>query len=244
MSVNINADTTNGLVLTSDTSGELKLQSAGADIATVNSSGITMASGMTLPASALTGSLPAIDGSALTGISAGPAQAYVTDTTDIAVTANVSAGYYVIGSSFSVDIPTSGYIALKNIVIQLVNDTSGPASPTFGLRVGGSNYWLVSGVIAGTTYYGPVVFAGNATLSDVHNIYSGPHGSWHIATARSLGTDPKTDIINLGIPTGTQTVELIVAKAGPSINAAYDSNFTIKGTALTTRIGIEFTALS
>lgn len=59
MSVNINADTTNGLVLTSDTSGELKLQAGGADIATVNSSGITMASGKTLPASALTGSIPA-----------------------------------------------------------------------------------------------------------------------------------------------------------------------------------------
>jgi len=68
MSVNINADTTNGLVLTSDTSGELKLQSAGADIATVNSSGITMASGKTLPAASLTGTLPAIDGAALTGI--------------------------------------------------------------------------------------------------------------------------------------------------------------------------------
>jgi len=48
MSVNINADTTNGLVLTSDTSGELKLQSAGADIATVDSSGITMAAGKTI----------------------------------------------------------------------------------------------------------------------------------------------------------------------------------------------------
>ena len=48
MSVNINADTTNGLVMTSDTSGELKLQSAGADIATVTSSGITMASGKTI----------------------------------------------------------------------------------------------------------------------------------------------------------------------------------------------------
>ena len=45
MSVNINADTTNGLVMTSDTSGEIKLQSAGTDIATVDSSGITMASG-------------------------------------------------------------------------------------------------------------------------------------------------------------------------------------------------------
>ena len=59
MSVNINADTTNGLVLTSDTSGEIKLQANGADIATVDSSGITMAAGKTLPASALTGSLPA-----------------------------------------------------------------------------------------------------------------------------------------------------------------------------------------
>jgi len=69
MSVNINASTTNGLVLTSDTSGELKLQANGADIATVDSSGITMASGKGLagdassltniPAANLTGSLPA-----------------------------------------------------------------------------------------------------------------------------------------------------------------------------------------
>ena len=69
MSVNINASTTNGLVLTSDTSGELKLQANGADIATVDSSGITIASGKGLagdassltniPAANLTGSLPA-----------------------------------------------------------------------------------------------------------------------------------------------------------------------------------------
>jgi hypothetical protein len=59
MAVTINADTSNGLVLTPDTSGEIKLQAGGADIATVTSSGITMASGKTLPASALTGSLPA-----------------------------------------------------------------------------------------------------------------------------------------------------------------------------------------
>ena len=68
MSVNINASTTNGLVLTSDTSGELKLQANGADIATVSSTGIAMAAGKTLPAASLTGTLPAIDGAALTGI--------------------------------------------------------------------------------------------------------------------------------------------------------------------------------
>ena len=45
MAVTINADTSSGLVMTPDTSGEIKLQSAGTDIATVTSSGITMASG-------------------------------------------------------------------------------------------------------------------------------------------------------------------------------------------------------
>lgn len=75
MSVNINADTTNGLVLTSDTSGELKLQSAGADIATVTSSGITMASGKTLPASALTGTVPSSSVDALSTAS-GSAPSY------------------------------------------------------------------------------------------------------------------------------------------------------------------------
>jgi hypothetical protein len=57
MATTINSNTTDGLVITPDTSGEIKLQSAGADIATVDSSGITMASGKTLPASALTGTI-------------------------------------------------------------------------------------------------------------------------------------------------------------------------------------------
>ena len=39
MAVTINADTSNGLVMTPDTSGEIKLQSAGADTVTVDSSG-------------------------------------------------------------------------------------------------------------------------------------------------------------------------------------------------------------
>jgi hypothetical protein len=68
MSSIINADTSNGLKLTSDTSGEVKIQSAGADIVTVDSTGITMAAGKTIPASALTGTLPAIDGSSLTNL--------------------------------------------------------------------------------------------------------------------------------------------------------------------------------
>ena len=50
MATTINSNTTDGLVITPDTSGEIKLQSAGADIATVDSSGITMASGKGLAA--------------------------------------------------------------------------------------------------------------------------------------------------------------------------------------------------
>ncbi len=53
MSSTINADTTNGVVVTSDTSGEIKLQSAGADIATVSSTGLAMASGKTLTGDAI-----------------------------------------------------------------------------------------------------------------------------------------------------------------------------------------------
>lgn len=62
MSVNINADTSNGLVMTPDTSGEIKLQSAGATIATVDSSGITLATGkdLTLSSTALDASASGI----------------------------------------------------------------------------------------------------------------------------------------------------------------------------------------
>ena len=48
MASTINADTTNGVVVTSDTSGEIELQSAGTTIATVDSTGIAMASGKTI----------------------------------------------------------------------------------------------------------------------------------------------------------------------------------------------------
>ena len=68
MATTINSNTTDGIIITPDLSGEIKLQSDGTDIATVDSSGITMASGKTLPAASLTGTLPAIDGSSLTGI--------------------------------------------------------------------------------------------------------------------------------------------------------------------------------
>lgn len=41
MAININADTTNGLVITPDTSGNINFQSGGATVAGVNSTGLT-----------------------------------------------------------------------------------------------------------------------------------------------------------------------------------------------------------
>ena len=59
MATTINADTSNGLILTSDTSGIVQIQNAGTTKLTVNSSGATVAG--TLAATAVTG-----DGSGLT----------------------------------------------------------------------------------------------------------------------------------------------------------------------------------
>lgn len=53
MATIINADTSDGLKFTSDTSGEINLQSGGTTIATVDSSGLTMASGKTISSAGL-----------------------------------------------------------------------------------------------------------------------------------------------------------------------------------------------
>jgi len=53
MTTLFNADTSDGLKITSDTSGEIALQSAGTTIATVSSTGLAMASGKTLTGDAI-----------------------------------------------------------------------------------------------------------------------------------------------------------------------------------------------
>ena len=67
MTCKINADTTNGLKLESDTSGIIELQSNGVTKVTFDASGNMTTSG-TIPSSALTGTLPALNGSALTSL--------------------------------------------------------------------------------------------------------------------------------------------------------------------------------
>jgi hypothetical protein len=101
MTVKINCDTTDGLKLTSDTSGALDIQSAGVTKVSFDTSGNMTTSG-TIPSSALTGSLPAIDGSALTGISGD-----------------------VIASSLGTSNNTNGYIRFSNnLLINWVRKSS------------------------------------------------------------------------------------------------------------------------
>ena len=133
MSVNINASTTNGLVLTSDTSGELKLQANGADIATVDSSGITMAAGKTLPAAALTGTLPVIDGSSLTNLPA--------PTTAQVLTANAGLTYG--------DVGTYALLANESGTSQLT-----PGSTLAGSSLSAANTYA-SGTSSGRSNYVP-----------------------------------------------------------------------------------------
>ena len=123
MSVNINADTTNGLVLTSDTSGEIKLQSAGADIATVDSSGITMASGKGLSGDA--SSLTNIPGTALTG------DVFVTDATQSEV----------VYSTNGVDSP--GKIYYNHSIGQMYFETNG--SYKMKIHNNGNIAWATEG---------------------------------------------------------------------------------------------------
>ena len=89
MSSTINADTTNGVVVTSDTSGEIKLQSAGADIATVSNTGIEMHSGMALTGDGAGKILQVISGekgSSFTGTSVFDNGGYFIDVTGYSAT--------------------------------------------------------------------------------------------------------------------------------------------------------------
>jgi hypothetical protein len=229
--------------LKGDTSGEVTIQApAVAGTTTLN---IPAVSGNILTDGQ---ALPAIDGSALTGISAGPILKYITDSTDIAVTATADSGYSTIGSTFSVDIPTSGYIAMKNLVIKLINDeTSHYSMPVFGLRISSTNYWFTKNesTLWGT-YYAPVTTSQDNTVTNYTIINAGPHSGWsYNGNNNAFGTNFNADIIRLGIPTGTQTAQLIVASAQMSVaSAIYDGDFTIKGTDVTTRVGLEFMAVS
>jgi len=141
MSVLINADTSDGLKFTSDTSGEVKIQSAGADIVTVDSSGITMAAGKTIPAASLTGTLPAIDGSALTGISS-----YADS--DALSLLNASGSAPVYAARAWVNFDGTGTVAIRSSgnVSSITDNGTGNYTVNFTTAMSDSNYALATSV--------------------------------------------------------------------------------------------------
>lgn len=145
MAVTINADTSNGLVLTPDTSGEIKLQANGADIATVSSTGIAMASGKTLPASALTGTLPAIDGSNLTGISS-------YSDSDALSLLNVSGSAPVYACRAWVNFNGDGTVAIRasGNVSSITDHGAGDYSANFTTALPDTNY-VLSGTVGSSS---------------------------------------------------------------------------------------------
>ena len=126
------------------------------EVAQFTSSGMTMASGKTLPASALTGSLPAIDGSALTGVSSiGVGQTWqnLTSSRALGTTYTNSTGSPIM---IAVTVNTTATTNSKaNITVDGVEVTktypyaSGVYTPMYAIVPNGSTY--VAGNVSNTT---------------------------------------------------------------------------------------------
>ena len=111
MASTINADTTNGVVVTSDTSGEIKLQSAGADVATIDSSGLSMGSGMKLTS---TGHILQVLQATKTDTFSTNSQTFV-DITDLAVTITPSSTSSKILVFNQLQAGTNGHGTIKTV---------------------------------------------------------------------------------------------------------------------------------
>lgn len=220
MASSINASTSGagGLITTADNTGNLNLQSGGSTVLALTSSGV-----------AITGTLTA------SGTSFGNSTLkIVTDSTDIALTASPPT-YYSIGSSFSVSIPTTGIIRVVSFVGRIDNNTLVQGGgPTFGIRIGSTNYWFALVSDNGTDKY----YMGIAELNAVG--YMATNGSL-LNNANAIYIKSQClDIAYNSVPTGTQTVQLICSKT----NSTYTDNITLKGTTRTTKVGIEFVSAS
>jgi len=130
MATIINADTSDGLKLTSDTSGEIKLQSAGADIATVNSSGITLATGKDLTLSST-----ALDASASGIYLGGTDAANLLDDYEYGTWTPTVTGSTIAGSSTYV-IQTGGYVKIgKQVIAQCFVQLGSSHSGTGAMKI-------------------------------------------------------------------------------------------------------------
>lgn len=164
MASTINADVTNGLVLTPDTSGEINLQAGGVTKMSVTSSGIDGTNLTNIPAANLTGSLPALDGSSLTGIP----------------TIGVGQTWQNVGGSRSAGVTYTNTTGRSiEAMIQLGNGSAGNSNSYFNLVINGLTlvaHRLYAGTDVGLATF---IVPNNVTYRiDIINAAGATIGAW------------------------------------------------------------------
>jgi hypothetical protein len=169
---------------------------------------------------------------------AGPTVKYVTDATNITLV-NIASSYVTVGSSFSVSIPTTGYINVTSFAGRLTwSSVADNVSCTFGIRIGSTNYWFGKFSYNGTIGYSGLLGTRNSAGYD----------EWYGALIKytstsSLANDSAAlgiDIAANSVPTGTQTVQLIAACGANG----YTGIGILSGATTTTRVSLEFVSAS
>lgn len=221
MASSINASTSGagGLITTADNTGNLNLQSGGSTVLALTSSGV-----------AITGTITA------SGTSFGNSTLkYVTDSTDITL-ASIASSQSNVGSTFSVTIPTTGYIKISSFAGRIQwSSVADNVQMNLGIRIGSTNYWFNKINNNGTIDYQSMI----GPSTGYQEQYGGAIRYINPSGAAYTNIVPALDITAMSVPTGTQTVQLI---------ASYGTTFTgigiLKGTTTTTRVGIEFVSAS
>ena len=156
MATTINADTSNGLKITSDTSGIVEIQNAGTTKLTVNSSGATVAG--TLAATAVTG-----DGSGLTGLATG-APSTIEKEFELS-----SGGAVTAGKGVSLTL-ADGKVGLLPILNSL--GTESTTNATYSVSSYDRSRWIVSAVASGTNNSRVLTLMGSAFTSANPPVYT------------------------------------------------------------------------
>ena len=126
----------------------------------------------------------------------------ITDSTDVTIAAT-AAGANTIGSSFSINIPTSGSIAVTHDDYTFTSTgAAGRNDIQFGLKINSTVYRF--------SYWGEGVikYGGSPTHQYLNT------GKTNVRTISSTGNNPRASIdsmiVNESLPTGSQTTELVV----------------------------------
>lgn len=150
----------------------------------------------------------------------------VTDSTDISL-GDITSTQSNFGTSFSATIPTTGLIRITPVV-RLLSDSAAVSSMVMGIRIASTNYWPKASN-NGSDYYVP----SQSSPSSSGQYYEGFGGTGgETITTNIGGTTQGIDIAKSGMPTGSQTIQVVVARS--TANAG-----TVKGTAVTSRAFIE-----